>query len=434
MNAVRKVMARALGLALLTGGGLFAKTTLAQEASPPFFHDPVLTSYWQQALAADPMLQQQEALVKASQQQARAAQALPDPQLSGGLRNVGVGRITLGQEGMEGAMSGSSVALQQNYPHPQKLQLKQQVADLEVALQDLRVQNVRAQMRQTLQQGYFKALTARQNQQVLKAMAHWYVVLQQVVETRYLVGKVPQQDVWQVKLRRSELERQQLQSAQEEALQWQALRQSLGWPQDFTVPRTGDYPPLPTFVPSTEVPEQVWAAHPMWQQQRLQMQKAELAVKQAAAERESDYFLAGGVTFRGTQEMIWEARAGMSLPVYNTQKNEPLIAAARARWQAQQAETETLKQRLRRQWQEAQTRWQFAQKQQDILQRQLLPEARSSFEAALAAYQGGQRDVAQVIESITRWLSYQQQVLMLREQSYLALNDLEYLLAGEPNP
>ena len=434
MKASRKVMVRALGLAILTWGGLFAKSAPAQEAALPFFQDPVLTGYWQQALRADPMLQQQEALVQATEQQARAAQALPDPQLSGGLRNVGVGRITLGQEGMEGAMSGSSVALQQNYPHPQKLQIKQQMADLDVALQDLRVQTTRAQMRQTLQQGYFKALTARQNQQVLKAMAHWYAVLQQVVETRYMVGKVPQQDVWQVKLRRSELERQQLQSAQEETLQWQALRQSLGWPRDFTVPRTGDYPPLPAFVPASEMPEQVWARHPVWQQQRLQTQKAELGVKQAEAERESDYFLAGGVTFRGTQEMIWEARAGMSLPVYNTQKNEPLIAAARQRWQAQQAEAENLKQRLHRQWQEAQTRWQFAQQQQTLLQRQLLPEARSSFEAALAAYQGGQRDVAQVIESITRWLGYQQQVLTLREQSYLALNDLEYLLAGERTP
>lgn len=434
MNVSSKKMTRAWGLAFLMWGALSLQPTLAQEIVLPFFDSPVLAGYWQQALENDPMLQQQQVLTQAVQQQARAAQALPDPQLSGGLRNVGLGRITLGQEGMEGTMSGSSVALQQNYPHPQKLKIKQQVADLEVALQALRVQSTRAQMRQSLQQGYFKALTAKQNQQVLKAMAHWYAVLQQVVESRYLVGKVPQQDVWQVKLRRSELERQQLQSAQDEALQWQALRQALGWPADFVTPRTGDFPTLPAFVPSAVLPEQVWAAHPVWQQQRLQTQKSELAVKQAEAERESDYFLAGGVTFRGTLEMTWEARAGMSLPVYYQEKNEPLIAAARQRWQAQQAETEGLKQRLQRQWQDAYTRWQFAQKQQVLLQQQLLPEAQSSFEAALAAYQGGQRDVAQVIESIARWLGYQQQVLMLREQSYLALNDLEYLLAGEYTP
>ena len=52
-------------------------------------------------------------------------------------------------------------------------------------------------------------------------------------------------------------------------------------------------------------------------------------------------------------------------------------------------------------------------------------------ESALAAYQGGQRDVAQVIESIARWLRYQEQELALQAQTYVALSELEYLTSGE---
>ncbi len=199
-------------------------------------------------------------------------------------------------------------------------------------------------VRRDVQQHYIKALQQRQSRRVLAEMEHWYALLQKIVETRYQVGKVPLQDVWQVKLRRSELEQQDLVLAQAEQLHWTALRQTLGWPADFQVPSAQGYPVLsssPHISPT--LPDR---QHPELRLQALQIELAQWEVKMAEAEQESDYFISGGVTQRATLEMLWEIRAGMTLPIYGETKNKPLIDAAQWQMQATEANRMAVEQRL----------------------------------------------------------------------------------------
>jgi outer membrane protein, heavy metal efflux system len=390
-----------------------------------FAQDLVLNQLLARAQATSPELLSRQRKYQAAQRKAQAARALPDPQLSGGMRNVGIGRFTIGSE----PMSGASLALQQNYPNPQKLDIKQAIADRQALLLVLDWQWQQKKIRRDIQQHYFKALQQRQTQRVLAEMGHWYALLQKIVETRYQVGKVPLQDVWQVKLRRSELEQQNLVLAQAEQLHWTALRQTLGWPENFQVPSGQTYPVIPALpLLSPTLPDR---RHPELGLQRLQTELSRWELKMAEAELESDYFISGGMTQRVTLEMIWELRAGMTLPIYEETKNKPLIDAAELQMQSAEANALAVAQRLQSQWETAYIQWQYSQRQQSLYTDQILPEAKASVESALAAYQGGQRDVAQVIESIARWLGYQEQWLALQAQGYVALSELEYLTSGE---
>ena len=212
-------------------------------------------------------------------------------------------------------------------------------------------------------------------------------------------------------------------------MHWTALRQTLGWPDPFQVPSVQTYPVMASLPPlSPTLPDR---RHPELRLQRLQTELSQWALKMAEAEQESDYFISGGMTQRVTLEMIWELRAGMTLPIYGETKNKPLIDAAELQLQSAEANTLAVEQRLQSQWETAYTQWQYSQRQQALYANQILPEAKASVESALAAYQGGQRDVAQVIESIARWLRYQEQELALQAQTYVALSELEYLTSGE---
>ena len=114
-----------VALSASTGAGASAAPTTAaalplsgSHLAEPYLaaEDPYLQGLLRQTLALAPRLQAAQARYEALKHQAGAAQALPDPQLSGSVRNVGLGRISLGDE----AMSGNGVMVQQNYPHPKK--------------------------------------------------------------------------------------------------------------------------------------------------------------------------------------------------------------------------------------------------------------------------------------------------------------------------
>ena len=439
-----------VALSASTGAGASAAPTTAaalplsgSHLAEPYLaaEDPYLQGLLRQTLALAPRLQAAQARYEALKHQAGAAQALPDPQLSGSVRNVGLGRISLGDE----AMSGNGVMVQQNYPHPKKLALRQRQADTEHLQQRARLQQLTLELRREVQSHYVQALAAQQKQRVYQAMDAWYALLQQVVQTRYQVAKVPLQDIWQVKLRRSELQAQQLKLAEEETLHWTALQNVMGRPARFERRVLQAQPQLPgqTDVEVLSLNQVFpWASavkssgffeppafteHPALQTAQWQQELAQVAIQSAEAERQSDYFVAGGLTYRGMLEPIWEVKGGMTLPVYGDTKIEPRVAAARSQLTVAEAAYADALQRLQGQWQNEVERWQYSQRQHQLYRQQILPEAKTSVNAALAAYRGGQQEVAQVIESITRWLNYQQQVIGLEAQMYLALNTLEYL-------
>lgn len=405
----------------------FKAVALAADVTVDWFaSDRVLSAFVLHGLKHSPELRAIQLSHEAAQWTARSARALPDPQLSGGIVNMGIGRLTVGSDGM----SGTSVSLQQNYPHAQKLEVKQLLADQEVSILALEWQWQWQKLRREIQTHYFKAIKQSQSQRILLEMGRWYALLQKMVETRYQVGKVPLQALWQIKLQRSELERQVLVSAQEEAIHWTELRKAMGWPADFQPPSVTRFPVLPQSLSlAATLPENLDPTELHWQ--RLQRKMSMLELQRAESEKESDYFLAGGLTQRGTLEASWQINAGMTLPIYGESKNEPLIAAAQQRLAAAEAQIEVMQQRLSSQWQSAYTQWHYAQRQQSLYAQQILPEAKASVDAGFAAYQGGQVSVTEVIESITRWLNDQQQLLALEEQRYLALSEMQYLMSGD---
>lgn len=390
-------------------------------------------SEWQwlrQQQAQHPELQAAKQQWQAAQARIRAASALPDPQLTGGVRNVGVNTFTLGQE----AMSGVSVMLQQNYPAPQKLRLKELLAYRETRRLEQLWHLKQRELRLQLAQVYLQWIESQQALKINGEMQQLLEPVQRTAEAYFKLGKVRQEDVWRVKTERSRLENRALElqrQLQTRRVQiWRLLGASAAHSanaklvgQTFPQPRSGQIPSRTELASHLD-------QHPRLRGQEEALVKADLQRQLSRAQEEPDFLLAGGLTQRLSLDPLWEIKGGMTLPIYGQEKIQPEIKARQFQYQAQLQEVENTRQELAAKLDE---NWILAtetQRQQALYHQQLLPEARLTFDASLASYTVGQSDMLRVLQSLASLLQVRREDLSLKRQYLQALSQLEYL-SGE---
>lgn len=374
----------------------------------------------QQALMHNPEIKAAEQSYLSAQAKIRASRALPDPVLSGGIRHVGLNKFTLGQE----PMTGLGVMMQQNYPNPLKLDLKELLAYRQSLQLEQAWHLQECKLKMQVQSQYFMLLENRQELEINQEIQDLIKLVQKAVETYYKVGKVHQKDIWQVKTQRSRLEQQELELQRKQSLILNDLHQLLGWPQAQPELQEQVFPEIK--IPQKFDVQTSFQAHPLWRQEYETLLIKELDIELAKAQLNPDYMLSGGLTNRWNLEPLWELRAGMTLPIYADEKQKPLINAASEAHQSQRYKLLQTEHLFQQQVQEAWIQIQENSKQHQLFTQQLIPEARLSFDATLAAYMVGSSSLLQVSQNLTDLLRYRQEDLALQLKQYQAIIQLEY--------
>ena len=387
---------RSLCVILLSVG--FAGNSLAQE--PVSSHTGAVTplsDLLAEAEKNNPKIEAARQGWQAAKQVPTQVSTLPDPQFN--LQHVSVGspRPFAGYTNSDFAYLGLGVS--QDIPYPGKLRLKGEIAKREADVSQQQVESVRRAVLADLKDTYFQLAYLSKTLTILEQDGELLKQVEQAADARYRSGSGTQEDVLQAQLQKTKLLREiamhHLQVSKFES----QIKELLNRPQD-----------------SPDIEPSALAETPLAQTYgdllaKAQVQNPEIAGAQKMIDKQSlqvdlarkDFYPDFNVQYMWQRTDPTQFRAyymlsvGVRVPIYHGRKQRPELA---------QAEAEQLRARSVFQAQSQQVaselRTQYVIVQQTaallkIHREGLSPQARSEFQAGLAAYQSNKQEFQAVL-------------------------------------
>lgn len=375
--------ARRLPAALLLGAlafpGLAAALTLEQAL--------VLAEREAPALAA------QAASLKAARSAAIPAGELPDPRLSLGLRNVPIE----GEAGWrldEEAMTMQTIGLMQEVPNRAKRQARVEVAEADVALAQVRQRIARLTVQRQAAEAWIATLSVERKLALFKQLYGENRLFTRAVAARIAGGRGRAADSVMPKQEAALLAEQEDELLRSQAVARAALRRWVG--EAAEQPLSGDWPhwndDATRYQAHLQHHPELLAFDPLTRQ-------AEAKVREAVADKRPDWNW--GVEY-GRREALGDMvslNVSFDLPLFSGSRQDPKIAAERARLEGIAAEREAM---LRMHNEELDAELAELQRLERALERMdstLLPLAEEKVRLAMADYQGGRGELIAVVEA-----------------------------------
>jgi outer membrane protein, heavy metal efflux system len=335
---------------------------------------------------------------------ARQASALPDTQVTVQQFSVGSPRPFAGYTNSEFAYIGLGAS--QEIPYPGKRGLRAQVANREADVRHIQIESVRRTVTDKLKAAYFRLAYLQQTLSVLERNDQLLRDVEQIVESRYRVGKGNQQEVLKAQLQHTKI-LQEITMHHREVGQLEAhLKQFLNRPQDspdiLTEPLVG----RALTYSASDLLNLAKAQNPDVQVQQARVKKTASQVELAKKEFRPDFSVQ--YMYQNTDRKFrdyYVASFSITLPSRGRHKAELAEAEANREQANKQLEAE-IQQRLA----EIQGQYVVAQtsaEQLKIYKEGLIPQSNATFQSALAAYQANRQDFETVLSSFMDVLNLQ---------------------------
>ncbi|MDD3581981.1 MAG: TolC family protein [Desulfobacca sp.] len=352
-----------------------------------------------QALKANPELKRRGQLRTASQEQIQAAGALDDPQLSFNLMNVPTDTWDLAQE----PMTQKQILLSQKIPFPGKRRLRSEIAAEQAQANDFYYQDKANEIRAQVVQAYWGLSLAYSAFEITQKNKQLWEQVVQAAETRYSVGKGQQADILQAQVELGNYLNQLLVWRQkQESFQTQlnALRSE---PPPAPIARPQELRPRP-FNSSLKTLLSRASAQPQLKALQAQVTKQQKAVALARKDYFPDVTLGLGYGWR--ENLGPEKRADfftsmitVNLPIWYGSKLRPREREQRARQVAAQEAYQATWDQLAAAIKERYDKLQRLDQQITLYEQGIVPQAEQAAAAALADYQVGGLDFANLYQS-----------------------------------
>src|SRR5216683_1115243 len=359
---------------------------------------------------------------QAAKQVPTQVSTLPDPQFTLQHLSVGSPRPFAGYTNSDFAYIGLGVS--QDIPYPGKLRLKGEIAKREADVSQQQVESVRRVVLTAVKAVYFQLAYLSKTLTILESDGELLQRVEQAADARYRSGMGTQQDVLQAQLQKTKLVREiamhHLEVGKLQAQLKQLLHRSQSSP-DIEPADLIETPLVQTYndllsAATTQNPE-LAASQKMIDKQALQV---ELARK--------DFYPDFNVQYMWQRTDPTQFRAyymltfGVRVPIYRGRKQRPELAQAQADQLRARSEFEAQSQQVAS---ELRAQYVVAQQTSELLRihrEGLSPQARSEFQAGLAAYQSNKQDFQAVL---TAFLD----VLHLDEEYWQNLAEYETAIA-----
>jgi outer membrane protein TolC len=329
---------------------------------------------------------------QAAKQVPTQVSTLPDPQFN--LQHVSVGspRPFAGYTNSDFAYLGLGVS--QDIPYPGKLRLKGEIAKRDADVSQQQIESVRRAVLAEIKGTYFQLEYLSRTLALLEEDGELLKQVEQAADARYRSGMGTQQDVLQAQLQKTKLLREiaihHLQVGKLEAQLKQLLNRSQESP-DIEPANLTETPLVQTYADLLAAAQlqnpEIASAKKMIERQSLQV---DLARKDFYPDFNVQYMWQR--TDPGQFRAYYMLSFGIKVPIYRSRKQRPELA---------QAESEQLRAKSGLQAQSQQlagdlrSQYVIVQQTSELLKihrEGLSPQARSGFQAGLAAYQSGKHD------------------------------------------
>jgi outer membrane protein, heavy metal efflux system len=416
-NGLARTLATLLLLAAL------GKDTLAQEPAPQNEHvvSP-LTDLLQEAEKNNPQIEAAREDWQATKQVPTQVSTLPDPQFTLQHLSVGSPRPFAGYTNSDFAYIGLGVT--QDIPYPGKLKLRGEIAKREADVAQQQVESVRRAVLAEVKASYFQLAYLAKTLAILESDGELLKQVEQAADARYRSGKGTQQDVLQAQLQKTKLVREIAMHHLEVGKLEAQLKQFLNRPQDSPDIEPADLTETPLLQTYQELLGAAKAQNPQLAASQKMIDKQSLQVDLAR----KDFYPDFNVQYMWQRTDPTQFRAyymlsfGVRVPIYRSRKQKPELAQAQAEELRARSELEAQSQQVAS---ELRSQYVVVQQTAELLRihrEGLSPQARSEFQAGLAAYQSNKQDFQAVL---TAFLD----VLHLNEEYWQNLAEYETAIA-----
>jgi outer membrane protein TolC len=321
----------------------------------------------------------------------------PDPQFT--LQHVSVGspRPFAGYTNSDFAYLGLGVS--QDIPYPGKLRLKAEIARRDADVTQQQVESVLRAVLADLKGAYFQLAYLSKTLTILEQDGQLLKQVEQAADARYRSGLGTQQDVLQAQLQKTKLLREiAMHHLQVSKLQAQ-IKQLLNRPQDSTDIEPSELAETPLAQTYGDLLAAAQVQNPEIAGAQKRIDKQSLQVNLA----HKDFYPDFNVQYMWQRTDPTQFRAyymlsvGVRVPIYHGRRQRPELAQAEAEQLREQSEFQAQSQQVAS---ELRTQYVIVQQTTELLKihrEGLSPQARSEFQAGLAAYQSNKQEFQAVL-------------------------------------
>ena len=397
---------------------------------PGLSQELILDSLIAEAIRANPDLRAAEARFHAEKLKAKASGTLPDPVVGLAFSNLPIDSYSLD----ETPMSGISLGITQMIPFPAKLSRKSGIGHLTATSAGLSQTELKNQLIRRTKSAFYHLSYWDRATKIIEENIALMEGLEQVAEARYTAGEGLASDVLRAQTSVSQLHNRLVSAQKMHRTVQEMLLSLLNRPAHAEL---GNPPALPEELPDLTLDSLLKEAarhNPALEKSRVQIQLAEKKESLARWNFWPDFSL--GVDYRIRKSTPMDAvkgtdflsfRIGVSLPLWFFAKENKLLGSAEEDLRAAESREEGMRRMLEYRVVE---RYQEAEKAKDQLElydNAILPQARSTLESSMIAYQVGRADFLTLVTSQLSVFNYEIERLSTLNSFHQALADLEEL-------
>ena len=321
--------------------------------------------------------------------------------------------------------------LSQKIPFPGKRALAGDVATHDAAQSAHEAENARLEVIAAVTRAFADLWLAYERLDVLTREKGLVERLTHVVEERYGTGESTQADVLRVQVELTHLANR----LQTERLTISQARAELGALLSRDARSLGGRPeplPVPVLALNTEdVVQRALEGRPDVQAQEEAVAREETALRLAERNRLPDFDVSVGRFVNTDARDGFGAMVSMTLPIFNRAKYDAGIAEAGARLQGAEAERQRIKDRVRREVEQAYLRAETALLQYDLFTKTHIPQAEQARRVTESGYQSGQVPFLDLIDTFRSIQSVHLDHVMAHAEFEKAYADLEQAAGAE---
>jgi len=316
----------------------------------------------------------------------------------------------------------------QSLPGPGKRALRAEVAGKETEIAKAQLEAKKREVKAQVRRAFYDLL---RSQDELVLHDDQAALARQAVEEariKYVVGKVPQQDVLKAQIALTKLVEHLVMLQQEVGLATSRLNFLLGRDPASPIAVEGQYAPPDTLPPLLELERLALNNRPELAAASSAIHQGEARAKLAQKGYSPDYNLSAGYMLMpdgARYRNSYMAELSVTLPWLNRNRHDAEIAEAQAQVTAEQAEYDYQRSVVFQEIQEALVRAQSAKRLVNLYRNTLRPQAQESLKAAVSAYQADRTDFLNLLESQNTTLDVELAYYRSASELEASLADLE---------
>jgi outer membrane protein TolC len=413
-------------VAALAQGGPIARGAEPTPATPASAADgpaaPPVDELIARVLERAPTVAALRARLQAARERVRPAGAFPDPMLEAGVQWMGAPRI--------GANSVASLEFRQELPFPGKRKARREAAEADAAVSGREFDALRRRVVAQTRTLYARLYAIDRERRTLRDAGDLLTLLSATVGARYGTGQADAEALIKTQLELSAVREREDDLQAERAEIASGLDRLLDQPdaplgEVRELPAVGP-PPASLEGSAAERSAEVAIAE-------AAVRAAESRLREARLDRLPDFAVGVGGGVDGMAEPVVMGKFGVTLPLWQRTKYQPLIRAAEQELEAARQDLRDVKAGARADAARLSAAWRAADRQVARYQDAIGPQSQAALDAARAAYLSGRGDFATVVDDFRRRLESRTQAARREADRFMAWAEAEALITPSPD-